>query len=176
MVRDMTNSVTRVLRNTVPGGAPGEQLVRCNRCDGTGIARGVSARGHWSGKCYACKGTGVLAASRAAAYVQAVALQGKAVETQLSLPLAQTQQAIAAPATPLPGSEFPGAAEYASRLRSMGWLVQQSVLDYGVETLARHKDYKGKTLHLTHPTEGGCIREWLEGSPSKHKAILQGEA
>ena len=157
------------------GGAPGQHLVQCNRCLGTGVATGISRAGKpYSGICYACKGTGLVEAVSHQAYLakmagqvqrQVVAQRQQAAAKQLSLPLQQQ-----------PKPALPGPDEGIAQLQALGWVCQRSDLEYGTEMLARHRKAPGRTLHVTWPQAGDVQREWLDGPPSRHKEILLGAA
>ena len=173
MARDMAQVTAQAQAHAI-GGAPGQHLVQCNRCLGTGIATGVSRAGKpYSGVCYACKGTGFVEAARHQAYLakvagqvanQVTAQRQRATTKQLSLPLQQPKPAL------------PGPDEGIQQLAQLGWVCQRADLPYGVELLARHRKAPGRTLHVTWPQAGDIQREWLDGPPSRHKEILSGQA
>lgn len=132
------------------GGAVNEQLVCCNRCLGKGIWVGHKS----SGTCFACRGSGLLAKDRAQKYLQNLGAHLVQDPDDQAMILARQAKA---------------------KAEALGWQMGDPVqLPDRVELLGRNPKRPGKTVHLTWVYETRTrYSEWLEGSPSKHRDLLQ---
>jgi hypothetical protein len=141
------------------GGSPRQTLVRCNRCNGSGIWRGQGLYAGKSGTCFACKGGGLLEAERAEAYLTRMGPAGSPVEPPAEKALRLATEACA-------------------KARAEGWVMLDPVqFPDRVELIGRNPRRAGKTVHLTWEVATGTRhQEWLEGPPSRHRDLLAEEA
>jgi hypothetical protein len=152
LVDTMATATEQQIQQPQVGGAPGQDLVCCNRCSGKGIWTGPRS----SGTCFACRGSGLLERVRAEKYL------GQPIEQQ-----------------PDPAAEALAKATAASaELSAMGWIMSDPAqLEGRTELLGRHPKKRGRTLHITWVhAQRTRISEWLEGPPSKHRDLLTEDA